>query len=59
MIGRKLKAFTKTAPPPGFNIELAEDLSIKSGLVQEVVEDEDISLLDGASLALEPEGVDI
>ena len=53
---RKLQIQTNTEPPPGFNIELAEDPSIKSGLTQEAVEDEEISLPGGESLALDPAG---
>ena len=50
----KLQAQTNTAPPPGLNIEASEDPSITSGLAQEAVEDEDISLLGVASLAIDP-----
>ena len=46
-------------PPPGLNIAPDEDTSITSGLTQEVVEDEDIQLLGGASLAHDPEEDDI
>ena len=53
-IGMKLQAWTKIALPPGFNIAPSEDPSIASLITQEVVEDEDISLLGGASLALDP-----
>ena len=58
-IGRKLQARTNKVPPPGFNIEPAKDPSMKSGLTQESSEDEDASLLGGASLALDPSGDDI
>ena len=44
----------KKSLPPGFNIAPSEDPSIASLITQEVVEDEDISLLGGASLALDP-----
>ena len=55
----KLKAWTKTAPPPGFNISPSEDPYNTSGLTHEAVEDEDISLLGEASLAFDPEEDDI
>ena len=58
-IGRKLQAQTKTAPSPGFNIAPDEDPCIISGLTQEDVEDEYISLLGGASLAIDPAEDDI
>ena len=58
-IGRKLQVQTNTAPPAGFNISPTEDPSITSGLTKEYVEGEDISLLGGSSLALEPEGDNI
>ena len=48
-----------TAPLPGFNIAPADDPSVTSGLKQEAVEDEDISLLGEASLALDPSGDNI
>ena len=38
-IGRKLQAWTKTAPPPGFNISLTKAPFITSGLTQRAVED--------------------
>ena len=44
-IARKIQSQTNTAPPPGFNIASVEEPSITSGLTQETVEDEDISLL--------------
>ena len=58
-IGRKLQTQTNTTPLPGFNIAPAEDPSITSVLTQEAVEDEDMSLLVGSSLALDPAGDDI
>ena len=58
-MGRKLQSLTKTAPTTGFNIAPSEDPPIKSGLTQEAVEDEDISLLGRASLALYSAGDDI
>ena len=58
-IGRKLQTRTKAAPPPGFNISPDEDPYITSGLTQEYVEDEDISILGGALLALDPAGDNI
>ena len=58
-IGRKLQAWKKIAPLPGFNISPTEDPFITSGLTKEYVEGEDISLLGGSSLALEPEGDNI
>ena len=45
--------------PPGLNIAPVEYPSIKSGLNQETSEDNDDSLLGGASLALDPAGDDI
>ena len=58
-IGRKIQTRTKTAHLPGFNIAPAEYPSITSGLTQEAVEDEDVLLLGGVSLALIPAGDDI
>ena len=58
-IGRKLHARTNKASPPDINISPAEDLSITSGLTHEAAADEDISLLGGASLSIDPEGDDI
>ena len=58
-IGTKLQARTKTVPPSGVNIVTAEDPYITSVLTQEYVEDEDISLLDRASLALDSAGDNI
>ena len=58
-IGSKLQAQTKTAPSPGFNMASDEDPCIISGLTQEDVEDEYISLLGGASLAIDPAEDDI
>ena len=45
--------------PPGLNIAPAEDPSITPGLTQEAVEYEDILLLGGTSLTLDPAGDDI
>ena len=45
--------------PPGFNIAPVEEPSITSGLTQEAVEDEDISLLGGSPLALDQAREDI
>ena len=58
-IGRKLQSHTKTTSPPGHNIAQSKDPSITSGLTQEAAEDEDISILGRASLALDPERVNI
>ena len=55
----KLQTRTKKAPPPGFNIAPAKYPFITSGLTEEDVEDEDISLLRIASLAIEPSGDNI
>ena len=46
-------------PPSVFNIAPSEDTFITSGLTQKSVEDEDISLLGGAPLALDPARDDI
>ena len=53
-IGRKLQSQTKTEPPPGLNIAPNYYPSTTSGLTQEDVEDEDISILEKASLDLDP-----
>ena len=46
-IGKKLQTWTKTAPPPGLNIEPSKDTSIKSGLPQKSSEGKYTSLLGG------------
>ena len=53
-IRRKPHLRKKTDNPKDLNIAPDEELFIASGLTQEAAEDEDISLLDGASIALDP-----
>ena len=58
-VERKLEACTKIASPSGLNIAPAKYPSITSVISQESAEDDDASLLGGASLALYPEGHNI
>ena len=48
-----------TLSPTGFNISPSKDPLITSGLTQEDVDDEYISILRRVSLALDPAGDDI
>ena len=55
-IRKRLQKQTKTAYLPGLNLAPTKDPSIKSGPTKESAEDEDASLLGGASLDIDPEG---
>ena len=58
-IGMKLQAQKNTEYPTGFNTTADEDPSITSGLTQEAAEEDDASLLGGASLYIDRTGDDI
>ena len=56
--GKKLQAQAKTASPLGLNIAPTRDPSINLGLTCDAADDDVVSLLGGAYLALDPEGDD-